>query len=213
MNIRRGPEESKQSFLDRLCQIYPKLEVCYSYTKDGELGFSKWVKWMKLQELNDSDIVPDQPFSITKKSFVEKTSHRSILADIEILFDIDDEYMFRSIIQSQKQKEINVIDDKYNAIEENLKFETIKEKSQWVIEELKSVGKYPTITFTGNKSYHLSLIVSEFRDMSVNERRRIKQEVLDYYGCDSQKSSERVMIAMEGATHYRSGKPKMEVEL
>lgn len=186
--------ESKEDFLFYLFNElgYDELCLCYNYKdKDDELQFSRWVKYKDLMNLNPDEYIPCFPIKITRKKFIEKVTHRSIL-DIEVLFDIDYcEVMLDTIPYT---------------------FPTIKDKAIWVIENLKKQRYQPVTYFTGSKSYHISVLLP-LRELNPFHRIQIKQKLLYKYGADTQKASDRCLISMEGSKHYKSGKIKEEVKL
>lgn len=113
---------------------------------------------------------------------IDKATHRSIL-DIEIVLDLD---------------------------EPALGFETIKETAQYIHKRLR---EYPDIRyhtyFTGNKSYHIHIFATLLKLYSKSDE--IKKIILKVLGADQLKYGKH-MIALEGALHYKSGKPKEEVK-
>jgi len=69
----------------------------------------------------------------------------------------------------------------------------------------------PVCYFTGSKSYHIHIFKFELRDYQALQKAR--GNLLNKLNCDSGKGSSNNMIAIEGALHYKSGKPKIEVEI
>lgn len=165
------------------------LWLCQNYIRDGELMFSKWITYQTLQFYDEHEIVLEQlPFVTKPKKFIEHATHRRIL-DIEILLDIDDIYHPRFI------------------------FDSIKTKAKVICMQLKEQG-IPYITYwTGSKSYHISYYDLRLRDLPERQRTVEKIKILESYGADLMKATPKCMIALEGAKHYKSGKPKKYVEL
>lgn len=120
----------------------------------------------------------------TRKEFIKRASHRSVL-DIELVIDIDE------------PGECN----------------TIKEKAQKLVSKLKEKGIIHTIYFSGNKSYHISILIPDLRNFSDYHRTKFKRDILSSLGADTQKASSRNMISFEGEPHRTSGKYKIEVTL
>ena len=160
------------------------VEICYTYKKkDGSIGFSKWVKYSLLMHYEDNEWIDE--LRCTKKQFIDKATHRSIL-DIEFLLDIDEAGDFKDI----------------------------KTHTRYIIKRLNYLGIKDFITyFTGSKSYHISIMVAQFRHLEYHKIEDIKDSILSFLGADLQKKAKRCMISLEGARHYKSGKKKEVVEL
>ena len=168
---------------------YKELEICISETIDNSMTFSKWLNFGKLLELDPNQWVKgtyryDKERPYTRDEFIEASSHRRIM-DIEVMLDIDEKSFFNSI----------------------------EHKSKYVFEKLKRLGFNPHVSFTGSKSYHISIIIPELRNHNKRVRQLIKTDILKDFGADLQKSSDRCMISMLGSIHYKSGKIKSEVDL
>jgi len=195
--------EDKMSYLYYLYNNlgFTNLELCISKKEGDTMFFSKWVMFSSLLEKSGSEWVKgtfNADFEgsrnvlngegkgrpYTRDEFIQACSHRTIM-DIELMFDVDESGVFP----------------------------TIKDKSVYIVDSLKRMGFNPHVSFTGNKSYHISVIIPELRGFNKTVRKFIKETVLKNFGADTQKSSERCMISMLGAVHYRSKKPKTEVEL
>ena len=143
VTIDRTLTDNKQDFL---WYIYNKLgckdlALAYSY-KDKE-GSLRFSKWMLYEELEkyNPNDYIDKVYC-TKLQFINKASHRSIL-DIEMLLDIDDKGKYKSI----KNKAI--------AICKRLKYKKIDY----------------VCSFTGSKSYHISILIPEIRTISKEQLR------------------------------------------
>ena len=184
MKLIRNISYSKEDWLWYLFNKlgYSELAVCNNYTgTDGEMYFSKWITYNELLYLGPS---------YKKNIIIKRATHRTIL-DIEIMFDIDDLIM---PIGNSK-----------------FKFASIELKSKFIFQKLKELGKQPVVYFTGNKSYHISIIIPELRRLSNYQRSNYKEKILKKFGGDLMKKSNRCMISMEDELHYRSGKPKSRV--
>ena len=120
----------------------------------------------------------------TREEFIKKATHRSVL-DIELLIDIDEAGEFASI----------------------------KEKAQNIVKKLDHNNVIHTIYFSGSKSYHISILMPELREQDPYKRSEIKRDILSSLGADTQKASNRNMIALEGESHWKTGKQKLEVKL
>lgn len=174
---------SKEDFL---FWLYNKFGCDYSLAynfklPDGTLGWSKHYLYSRLMEFSQDDYIPE--LKMTRYQFVKRASHRTIL-DIEIILDIDDDTTTRR------------------------NFFSIKDKAHSIINELESIELDYACYFTGNKSYHISIILPDLRDMYSEDRRKYKNAIIKFFGCDSLKSGNNVMIALEGELHYKSGKIK-----
>lgn len=182
--IRRLPKQSKEDFLYKLYNDYgfTELFICKSWISKDIMWFSKWIKYETLMHLNQNDIVPGT--LQYKKNFIRDATHRSVL-DIELMLDIDDKGEYPSIWK----KAIHT-------------FNMIKERNQTL---------YPVMSFTGSKSYHISIIIPKLRLYTKYTRNMIKETILGFYGADLLKKSDRCMISMESEKHYKSGIRKYEV--
>lgn len=165
------------------------LAMCYTFkNKEGEIGFSKWLTYHHLMHYDFDEVVLSKPFDITKKQFIDKVTHRTIL-DIEIVLDIDDK--------------------KLNGFE----FDSIKEKTKWICAELNKLNKKFKCFSTGSKGYHIHMFYKGLRHKSVRLRSNIKEDIISHYGGDLMKKGERCMIAMPNVKHWKSGKVKEEVDM
>ena len=174
--------ENKEQYLYYLYNNlgFTDLEICISKNK----VFSKWVSYKYLLEKNGSEWIKgafnqEKNRPYTRDEFIEECSHRRVM-DIELMLDIDEQEVFGSI----------------------------KDKSVFVYFKLKRLGFNPHVSFTGNKSYHISVLLPELRGLSKSVRAKVKRELLEEFGGDVQKGSDRCMISLLGAVHYKSGKNK-----
>lgn len=158
------------------------LKVAYTYKKDGEIMFSRWVSYLYLQHFEQDEYIP--LVFMTRREFTKKVSHRNVL-DIEIMLDIDDMGRYKSI----------------------------KNKAARICRKLKKANVKFSCYFTGNKSYHISILMPEFRDYSENDKKAVKYGIINMLGCDVLKSSSNILIALEGEVHYKSNIRKIEVNL
>ena len=76
---------------------------------------------------------------------------------------------------------------------------------------MKKYSKHnPICYFTGSKSYHIHIFLHKLRgNKQLQQDRKI---ILKNNNADQQKTGNN-MIAIEGAKHYKSGKPKIEVKI
>ena len=168
---------------------YSELALSYNYSKEGETHFSKWVRYTTLAHLDWNELIPNYPILITREQFIKKASHRTV-ADVEILFDIDDRDL---------------------GINHKFKYSSISEKCEKIFLALKELNLNPKCFHTGGKEYHISIIKPELRDMSLWHRRQVKSAVLSYYGTDLMMATNRKMISIQGTKHRKTGKLKQEV--
>ncbi len=165
------------------------LWLCQNYVIDKELYFSKWITYQQVKCYEDNELIRESlPFCTTPKTFLKNVTHRRVL-DIEILIDIDD------------------LNHPY------FKFDSILTKAKVICMILKEKG-IPYITYwTGSKSYHISYYDTKLRDLPERQRTVQKIKILESYGGDLGKANPKCMIALEGAKHYKSNKPKSYVKL
>lgn len=82
-----------------------------------------------------------------------------------------------------------------------------RNKIKRIVEELIKLKTKFYIFSTGSRGYHLHLFFS--RELSEKE----KLKLIKHFGTDSQLSSNRHMIALEFAEHFKSGKIKKLVDV
>lgn len=189
---RREVTEEKQSYLDNLMMCFQDkdMSVCYNYYKEGVKMFSKWINYWNLMHMDESEILSDMPIPITKKQFIDRVTHRSVL-DVELMIDIDDDILFRGSYWEHK-------------------FHSIPMKAFYIMRHLDELGVRYSCYWTQSKSFHISVIVGWFRELSYNDRVLVKEQLLGLYGGDLQEKG-KSMIAIEGEMHYRSCMKKVEV--
>lgn len=147
-------------------------------------GTKMFTKWKNFLSL--LELEPDEynkELHMTRQQFIERATHRSVL-DIEVMIDIDEKGYFNSI----------------------------KEASENICERLKKANISFTCCFSGSKSYHISMLFRDLRDLDHYSRAEKKQKILNFLGADLQKASSRNMIALEGVAHWKTGKTKLEVD-
>lgn len=163
---------------------FSDLRVAASKKSKNGLMFTKWLNFGDLMHLESNDKVKiTSRTEVSKRWFLEKISHRTI-GDIEVVLDID----------------------------EPGEFSSIKAKAIEVMEKLQQNLVFPRVYFTGSKSYHIHFFVPELREYHKSFVKEWQKKVLNSLGGDMLKVSGN-MIALEGALHYKSGRPKKEVEL
>lgn len=192
---------SKEEFLFRLYNSgATDLRLCYNYYKDGEMYFSKWIRYDHLMELRPDDWVKGTVDN--RKDFIMKASHRT-LHPLEIIYDFDERTI--DVKTHTNRSESNIIVHKYQ------KYSDIKSLSKTIY--LKIKGRFINkVYFTGNKSYHIHAINPSLSRMKLRSREDWREKELAKMGADIQKKSENTPIAIELEPHYRSGKPKQEVQ-
>ena len=65
--------------------------------------------------------------------------------------------------------------------------------------------------FNGSKGYHIHIFSEELHCCNVDVT-RFKRNVIEALGCDVLKASQRNMIALEGAPHWKTGNKKTLLE-
>ena len=165
------------------------LWLCQNYVLDDELRFSKWITYQQVKHYKENELIREAlPFCTTPKKFIPQVTHRRVL-DIEILIDIDD------------------LNHPY------FLFDSILTKAKVICMILKEKGIPYIVYWTGSKSYHISYYDLSLRDLPERQRTVKKIKILESYGADLGKAIPKCMIALEGAKHYKSGKPKTYVTL
>lgn len=87
--------------------------------------------------------------------------------------------------------------------------EEIKQRYEQVLQKLDEDGLHYLPYLTGSRGYHVHLIFPELANMDAPQRKKIKEFIINKYGGDSMKKSERTMIALEYAPHWKTGNPKI----
>ena len=80
-----------------------------------------------------------------------------------------------------------------------------KEQLKPILEELKTLDVYYSVYETGSRGYHIHIFFD--RDLTTHE----KLAIIRHYKADEMKAVEKCLIALENATHWKSGKLKKEV--
>jgi len=158
------------------------VELCHNYITKE--GNKSFSKWKSFMWLLHYE--PNeyiQELYMTRQEFVDKATHRSVL-DIEVMIDIDELGFCKSI----------------------------KDNAKKICEDLDKKGITYTCCFSGSKSYHISILIHELRDLNSFSRELYKRKIIgSYFNSDIIKASKRNMIALEGVPHWKTGKIKQEV--
>lgn len=103
MILDRDKFDTKEDFLFHIYNNLgcSDLKLCCSYIINGELCFSKWIKYHDLMHYDFDEYLPNTKY--TRKRFMKECSHRTVL-DIELMLDIDEPGEFPTI----KDKAIDV---------------------------------------------------------------------------------------------------------
>jgi DNA primase catalytic subunit len=198
----RELDESKEEFLFKLYNGGAvDLRLCYNYVRDGEVCFTRWVRYDYLMSLEPNEKVHGT--IDTRSEFLRKATHRTI-HPYELVYDVDSSFFARSSVREASGK--NIIVQRYKT------YPSIKKLSEAICVRLGTKYKKKAY-FTGNKSYHLHVFRQDFLFLNQRTRENKREEELWISGADVQKKSENSMIAIELEPHYRSGKIKCEVQL
>jgi len=184
LKINRESYSNNETFLFHLYNDlgYTDLEMAYNYNdRDGNKRFSKWVRFDYIITIENDERV--EGTIDTKKSFFNKITHRRIL-DIEVVLDIDE-----TPAGSTNPDEIKIY-------------------SKNILKDLKAKGFGFEVYFSGSKSIHAHFIFPQLRLMRKYDRTRFKRDFISKFGADKMKSSDRTMIALEGAPHWKTGVKK-----
>lgn len=85
------------------------------------------------------------------------------------------------------------------------------QKSQIITTWLNKIGQTYTIYHTGSKGYHIHMIIPELLNYTRTQREVYRKTFFNDIPVDTHKTSERSMIALEGAPHWKTGNKKTEV--
>lgn len=116
---------------------------------------------------------------------IAKATHRTILKN-EIVLDFDPE-------KNQTKKDL-----------------IIKVKS--VCKDLKKKKIEYHCFDTGSRGFHIHIFIDDMLTMKVEERKDYRRNIIKFFGAELQKSSDSSPIALEGVTHWKSGKVKKRCE-
>jgi len=116
---------------------------------------------------------------------ISKATHRSILVN-EIVLDFD----------LKKNETIDELKNRFNIALKELLVNNVKYKAY----------------FTGSKGYHIHIFYDKLFSLSEPDRRKFRLNLINKYGCDVLKASEKTMIALETAKHWKTGKKMLEVK-
>ncbi len=83
--------------------------------------------------------------------------------------------------------------------------EELKSRYEKTIETLDVAGLSYKAYFSGSKGYHIHLIFNELISLEKSVRERMKEYLIRKYGGDLMKKSDRTMIALENAPHWKTG--------
>ena len=164
--------KNKKEWLDKLYYNVGKqnfdFEICGTYIKkDGNVGFTKWIKYSKCIFPIDFDGTSDD---WKAQKFFEQTNQRQIFPN-EIVLDIEQKEGIDNII-----KNLNDLKVKYYLFS------------------------------TESRGYHIHIFFK--KEVSQNK----KLALIKKFGADEMKDKEKVLISLEYAPHWKSGKLKEKIE-
>lgn len=183
LKLKREEYEKNQPYFFRLYNDLGCDNLCIAYS-DGKI----WSPWFLVSELfhkNPEDVVWRK---YTRDRFMEIANNRTIL-DIEVVLDFDD-----SLIKTNNKKEI---------INYGIK----------KLKELKSKNVEFEAYYNGSKSIHAHILFPELRYYDRRKREIFREIIIKNYGADMSKKSDRSMIALEGAKHWKSGVVKERIDV
>lgn len=81
------------------------------------------------------------------------------------------------------------------------------------IKEMLDKEKYTyEVWATGSRGYHIRLIFEEYKNLPEDIKPKVKEFQIKKYGCDTSKKSNRNVIALEYANHFKTGNPKTLIQ-
>jgi len=168
---------------------YRDLRICLNIHRKGETYFSKWFLFDDLMHVDPDERMyvgfsNREHMYMTRNELIENATHRTVM-DTEIVYDIDDVKW-----------------------EQGMELSSIRYKAKCIQKKVNG-----SVWFTGSKSYHIHTYIPKMKDWSKKKRRDYKASMLELMHSDMNKASEKCMIAMEMARHYKSGKRKVKVIL
>lgn len=163
--------KNKKGWIDKLYYHIGKQQCDFELSgtykkKDGDVGFSKWMKYSECIFPVDFD---GSCSEWKAQKFFEQINQRQILP-IEVVLDIEE-----------------------------------KDKIKEIVEKLKELNLIFYVFSTGSRGYHIHIFFNEVVEPSK------KLALIKYFGADEMKDKERVLISLEYAPHWKSGKIKERV--
>lgn len=136
-------------------------------------------------------------FRLTKKNgkasaeWIKWLKYSEARKSEKLLDEINQRSIFQAeiVLDLEDAKELD--DVKWKLNEENLSYEV------WA---------------TQSRGYHLHLWFKDLVTLNSDNREFAKEQFIKHFGCDTAKKSERNVIALEYADHWKSGKPKKLIE-
>ena len=74
-----------------------------------------------------------------------------------------------------------------------------------ILKELDKLNYYYKVFFSGSKGYHIHLIFYDLQNYTRNFRENLRMFFINKFGCDTMKKSDKSMIALEYAPHWKTG--------
>ena len=163
----------KKAWIDKLYYSIGRqqynFELCGTFKqKDGEIGFSKWKKYLDAVEVVDVAGACKEDWKVQK--FFEQINQRQILPN-EVVLDIEE-----------------------------------KEGMDEIVNKLNGLKVKYYIFSTGSRGYHIHIFFNE----EVPQKKKLA--LIKEFGADEMKDKERVLISLEYAPHWKSGKIKEKIE-
>ncbi len=123
------------------------------------------------------------PYSKAQENqkFMEKVNNRQLL-DCEVLIDLD-------LLDGETPSDI-------------------KNRFNKTIQDLNNFGLKFKGYFSGSKGYHIHLFFQKLRNFSRKDREQFREYFILLFSGDLQKKTDKCMIALENALHWKTGKQK-----
>jgi len=86
-----------------------------------------------------------------------------------------------------------------------------EEYVHWICENIEDYHFQYIAYFTGSRGFHIHIYVKELAFHSRYERENIRSFLIQKFGCDGMKKSDKCMIAMEDCPHWKTGIKKTMV--
>lgn len=93
----------------------------------------------------------------------------------------------------------------------NETIEDMQNKLKEIVKDLRKRQVKYKIFFSGSRGYHIHCIIPYLLFMPQNKRTKYRESILRKYNADVAKKSEKTMIALEYAPHWKTGMEKIEV--
>lgn len=76
------------------------------------------------------------------------------------------------------------------------------------VKDVRQDFKTFTVWETGSRGFHISIFIPKLKELPVEKREQLRLHYIKKYGCDETKKSDKTLVALEYAPHFKTGNPK-----